>query len=248
MTENISTSVITSEELVTLAERISKLLTEAVLNNPLIDRALLLVQGDMNALNTALSKDTLGIFTKQINEKDYRRDKTFMGFRSFLEAYSYHLDDNLSKAAEHLLAIFRKHGTRLHREGNAVQTTKMKLLMADLELPENATTLATLQATPWLEMMKKENEEFETLVEERNIKESSKESPLINEKKFALGNRLNKLLDMLELMEDSGEPANIGETVAKINEAINQVMTVARGRKTRNHNSKTKEDEEKQIV
>lgn len=248
MIENISISVVEPEELATLAQRISKILTEAAFKNTLIGRALTLIQGDIDALNTALSTSRVSAFTQKVNEKDNRRDKVFIGFRTVLEAYTYHLEENLSKSAEKLLTIFRKYGNRLHREGNAVQTAKMKLLVADLELPENTAELTALQATSWLVMMKKENEDFEALVEERSIEQSGKESSLLNEKKTTLGNRLNKLLDTLELMEDSGEPDNITETVAKINEAITQVMTAARARKTRSNNAKMQAGEGKETA
>ncbi|MDX2303765.1 MAG: DUF6261 family protein [Microscillaceae bacterium] len=233
MIENISTSLLEAEELMTLASRIQKLIQEVKLNNAYVESALRLLQGDIDALNAALTRDKASALTLSVQERDKRRDKAFIGLRTAIEAYTHHLEDEPSALAEKLLAIFRKYGTRLHREGYSIQTAKMKMLIADLELPENLKILQNMHADFWLETMKQENEAFESLVKERNTEQSFKISAQAQEQKFVLGNRLNKLLDMLELAEEGGEAPELKPVLAQVNEAIVQSMSTARSRKTR---------------
>lgn len=238
MIENISFSILEAEELLTLAQRIYDIIQQAQLNQPMIDTSMQLIQKDMAELNTTLGKDVASAYSEEIKEKDNRRDRAFMGFRTYLESYAFHLDELLAQQAESLLGIFKKHGTRLHREGNTIQTSRMNLLISDLQKPEALSKLENLRGSFWLKMIKEENEGFEQLIQARSAEQSAKVSAPVNEKKSLLGNHLNKILNILEILEDSSPSPTLGELVARLNEAISTVMTTARSRKMRNQQGK----------
>ena len=230
--EHVATTILASEELATLAGRIHGLILEASLEASFLQASLQLIQGDIDRLNAALSKERGSSLSQQISEQDDLRDRVFMGFRCYLESYTFHWDQPLAQAADGLLQTFRKHGTRLHREGNTIQTTKMKLLIADLEVDEATNQLNLLKADFWLNKMKQENTTFEELVQARNEEQSSKDSPLIREQKVTLGQNLNKLLSVLELMMASTPSTQLEDLIKQINEAIVPVMATARRRKS----------------
>lgn len=227
---NIPFSILSIEAVVEMANQ-SK--TTIATNHP--EDALL--SSSMAALTDPVKQAILAIgsskkqeLTEQINDADNWRDRGFIGFRKHLEADQYNdWMPGAKEAANNLLNIVARHGTRLHEEGLTVQPALMTSLFEDLEADQAKADLATLNLTEWIVQLKAFQSEFSVLFQQRNELESAKNIPTKVDAKAELVKSLSVLLNGLDFLANS-QAETYGDAAKLVGDIANRIVTSERGR------------------
>ena len=196
-----------------------------------------LLGSSLAGLDTPKQQATLAIgssrkqeLTDQVNEADRKRDRGFIGFRKHVEADQYNdFNADVKQAADNILDIIQKHGTRLHEEGLTVQSALMTSLFDDLDTDQAKADLATLNLINWVGELKTMQDEFTTLFQQRNELESAKDIPTKADAKANLVQVVSVLLNGLDFLANT-QPDTYKETSTLITEVINRIVTSERGR------------------
>ena len=196
-----------------------------------------LLSSALAALDEPKQQATLAIgssykqeLTEKVNEADRKRDRGFIGFRKHVEADLFNDWDLASQeAANNIMLLIQKHGTRLHREGLTVQSALMTSLFADLEAEQAKADVATLGLTQWLSELKDMQSEFTGLFQERNELESAKSIPTKAVAKAGLVKAVSVLLNGLYFLAAT-QPDTYEETSKLVTEIVNRIVTSERGR------------------
>ncbi|MDX2304927.1 MAG: DUF6261 family protein [Microscillaceae bacterium] len=98
----------------------------------------------------------------------------------------------------------------------------------DLQKPENQEALKTLNALEWLDELQQAQVQFEKLYAQRNAETASSEKTKDADDKKELSTALQLVLQTVGVLEATGQPEGIQETVKKINVVIDQAQTAAR--------------------
>lgn len=235
----ISIGLLSPAEMNTLAGRTLELLQSASLQEPLIARAMQLIQSARENLQAVLNKDKGNPLTATVQEKDKERDKAFVFLRDFIKAILQHPDSDTADKAAGLWAYFEKHGTLLYQFGYAHQTSSMGLLFQDLDQAVAQEALQKLGASGFYETLKQKQQDFEAAYAQRTT-EAAEKTPLPYPKEVhtETGRSLNDLFCILKVVylteEEAEEKAKVERLIAQVNEVIDSLMSVARARKTKN--------------
>ena len=170
----------------------------------------------------------MGHIVEEINEADFQRDRAFIGFRKYVEAFQFKdWDRDSQKAAANLIGIIEKHGKNLYREGLTVQSALLASLFEDLDTEQAKSDLATLEVEEWLNHLKNLQNEFTAMIQRRDELEAKKDIPTKADAKAELVKNLNILLSGLDFLTNT-QATKYGETGNLINKIIERIMTSQR--------------------
>jgi hypothetical protein len=233
MIQQVHTTLLLPNELVTLVNRLIAIIEKALANIPFIQKVIKLVKDDLVDLEKTLTKDLSSEYTQQLLDRDNLRDSAFLGLRDFVRANTHRINLEIVKAAEMVYNIIKKHGTALYKMGYIQQSAKLKLLFNELNEPLVQQALATIQAASWYEELKSTQAEFEQMYAEKITDATKKDYPQLYDAKAKLGRDLSVLLDAISVVEKIDDEPDVTTIVHQINEVITDVMTQARARRTR---------------
>ena len=194
------------------------------------------INADLSAIIANTGSSDL---TKQLADKDRARDAAFVGFRDYCKAFSNSSDPVKSAAARKLMALIRKIGWSLQRQGYTEQTASVEVLNEALAEPGSYAQAATdINAETWLRDLHETNAAFEAIVKQKNESIAHDDVPLIADCKRRMVKYLKPLLNYLKLMAEL-KPKTYADTVNRISEEIEYVMPGAKARRTRRENQQT---------
>ena len=104
---------------------------------------------------------------QSIAEADAKRDKLFAGIKTFLKGYEKLPSLPGHAEAMALFEIFKTYGLDLDKLNYAAETAQMNRLLADLEKPENAAKLKTLNLADYTAQLKQAQTDFEEMYAEQ---------------------------------------------------------------------------------
>ncbi len=240
---NLAIYLLNTEECCTLNERLLSIFKTNLSEDSAVEKVIPHIEelnADLTAIMARVSNTEL---TKEIAEKDNARDIAFIAFRDYCKAFSNMPDPTQAAAAGKLTELIRKLGWTLYSEGYTEQTASLQGLFEALEKPEYAQAVTTINADSLVANMKTNHAAFEDAVAlKAQATASQDEIPPASECKQRMNRYLKPLLYYIGLMGDV-DSANYANINAKITEAIEDIMTVARARQTRKENQQAEQAE-----
>jgi hypothetical protein len=239
MIKEISISLLLPAEMNTFAGRVLELLQQAALLEPFVQRNIQLIQASRHTLQATLSKEKGNPYTAIIEEKDKKRDTAYIFLRDFVKTATQHPEEATANKAKELWAFFEKHNTQLYNLGYARQSSNLGLLFGDLDKASAQEALQKLGASAFYDLLKKAQEDFELAYSKKIETQSDKVVlPNMRDAHYETGRHIDGLfsvLGILELSEENAEEkAKIDALIVKINGVVDEMMSIARSRKTKN--------------
>ncbi len=229
-TNKIPFSLLSLEAVLELATQIGETISSRHSEDALLGGALAGLGEPRQQATLAIGSSRKQELTEQVNEADRRRDRGFIGFRKHVEAEQYNdWNTDARQAANNLLDIIQKHGTRLHEEGLTVQSALMTSLFEDLDTEAAKADLATLNLTDWIEQLKTMQNGFATLFQQRNEIETAKNIPTKANAKVALVQASSVLLNGLDFLAVT-QAETYGETGQLVASIVNRIVSSERAR------------------
>ena len=196
--------------------------------DPILSAPLENLKEPIQRVRIAIASSRKKELTEEINEADFQRDRAFIGFRKYVEAFQFKdWDRDSQKAAANLIGIIEKHGKNLYREGLTVQSALLASLFEDLDTEQAKSDLATLEVEEWLNHLKNLQNEFTAMIQRRDELEAKKDIPTKADAKAELVKNLNILLSGLDFLTNT-QATKYGETGNLINKIIERIMTSQR--------------------
>ncbi len=228
--EKISFSLLSIETILELANYCVKTVSVKHSDNSLLNSSLENLKEPISRAILVIASDRKEELTEQINNADLQRDQAFIGFRKYIEVFQYKEWDPAAKqASSNLLAIIRKHGIQLYKEVLTVQSSLMHSLFEDLDTEKARLDIEKLGVGEWLAQLKRLQERFSNILQQRNEVESKKDIPTKAEAKAALVKNVSSLLDGLEFLAEAQSEKYI-ETNKLVNEIANRIIASNSGR------------------
>lgn len=162
-------SKLSIEAVFELANQCAKSFSEKHPEDPILSIPLADLQEPMKKAKLAIASSRKKELTEEISEADFKRDRAFVGFRKYIEAFQFKdWNPEAQRAAANLIRIIEKHGKSLYREGLTVQSALLASLFADLDTDSVKTDLETLNVSEWLNHLKKLQMEFTAMIQRRD--------------------------------------------------------------------------------
>lgn len=221
-------STLSIETTMDLAKQCCEAISASHAEDPILSTPLESLEEPIKRAKLAIASSRKKELTEEINEADFRRDRAFVGFRKYVEAFQFKdWDRNAQKAAANLIGIIEKHGKSLYREGLTVQSALLASLFEDLDDELAKADLATLGVEEWLNHLKKLQDAFSTMIQRRDELEAKKDIPTKADAKAELVKALNILLSGLDFLTNT-QSTKYGGIGNLINQIIERIVTSQR--------------------
>ncbi|MGQ1948286.1 DUF6261 family protein [Geofilum sp. OHC36d9] len=237
---NLSFYLLSAEEILIVSTKIKEIITENLSSDLFCSKVLPLITSANANLSEAIGRDTIQSYTHELSVADDEQDDAFIGFRDYVKAFTNNPDSEKQAAANTLIDVIKKIGWSIWSEGYVNESALMKVLFAELDKEENMTAMTAIGATDWYEHLKTKHAAFEALGQQKITAEAGKDTPLTSSTKKELAKYINPLLSYIELLADM-EGGAYTLAANELDEAIAEVMTIARSRQTRKNNAVSEE-------
>lgn len=190
-------------------------------------------QNALTVADRAFKKENSSALTEVLVELDEKRDKLLVGISTYVEAFTYHFNDEARMAAQLLKDHLATFGGRITKENYMRESALINKLVSDWRTkPELSNCVAALNLNLWLKNLYEANELFNTRYLERNREMGNISGDAFREKKEVLASAYDKLLARLNSHYDILEGVEPFATVAKeINELNEKYHLLIVGRK-----------------
>lgn len=226
MLKQFSHSALTSDELVSTAERFVLCVTKKDHKEVLSNRIRKTTEAS-NYLTEALNETLSSVYARRVQQADLERDDAFQAFKYGALSASYRSDPIIKRAGETLVEIVRKQGFSLYNLGYIAQSEAMRTLMEELEQCQGEVAVCGLMDLQ--EEMLNANDIFNQIYHEKLDENVNHETPQIVIGKGELSKQITLFLNHVELMEED-DFGGVKELVDKINDTIHEMMAQARVR------------------
>lgn len=226
MLKQFSHSLLTSEELVVIAERLIQVVNATSLKDTLENRIKKTTEAS-NVLSEALNESLSNVYASRVQQADLVRDDAFQAFKYGVLSASYRTEPSIKKAGEKLVEIVRKRGFSLYNLGYIAQSEAMRSLVEDLD--RCGAEISHAGVADLLEEMLNAHEQFNQVYHEKINDGSTSETPQVVVWKTELSKQITLFLNHVELLEEDKEEG-IDLLVEKLNTIITDMMEEARER------------------
>lgn len=233
---NLSFYLLSAEESLTVSTKIKEIVMENLSADEFCAKLLPLIISTNAKLSKAIGRNTSQSFTLKLSVVDDEQDVAFIGFRDYVKAFTNNPDPAKQEAANKLLDVIKTIGWSIWNEGYVNESALLKVLFAELDKEENITAMTTINVTDWYNHLKTKHAAFEAVGQQKIAAEAEKDTPLTSSTKKELAKYINPLLGYIELLADM-EDGVYTLAANKLDEAITEVMTIARSRQTRKNNA-----------
>ncbi|OED35689.1 hypothetical protein AB832_06225 [Flavobacteriaceae bacterium (ex Bugula neritina AB1)] len=122
----------------------------------------------INTIDTSFQQAQGSAITQEIIALDERRDRAIIGFRSVIDGYTYHFQNNMATAAKALITNISSHGDSIPRMSYQEETAILNSIVKDMETEgELSQAITTLNLGSWLAELKTANQNFTSKYLER---------------------------------------------------------------------------------
>ena len=112
-------------------------------------------------IDEAFQQSLGSALTQEVIELDERRDKAFIGFKSVLNGFTYHVDATKQAHAKNAINTIENYGKDITRKSYQEETAIITSLVNDLETkPELIAAINDLNVSDWLSELKNANTAF----------------------------------------------------------------------------------------
>ncbi|MEP1033029.1 DUF6261 family protein [Ekhidna sp.] len=226
MLKQFSHSLLTSEELVVIAERLIQAVNATSLKDTLENRIKKTTDAS-NVLSESLNESLSNVYASRVQQADLVRDDAFQAFKYGVLSASYRTEPSIKKAGEKLVEIVRKRGFSLYNLGYIAQSEAMRSLVEDLD--RCAPEISRAGVADLLEEMLNAHEQFNQVYHEKINDGTTSETPQVVVWKTELSKQITLFLNHVELLEEDKEEG-IEKLVGNLNNIITDMMEEARER------------------
>ncbi|MGK0176528.1 MAG: hypothetical protein ACJAYS_000074 [Lentimonas sp.] len=224
----ISFSTLSITTVLELANQCGEALSSKHAEDPILGTPLANLEEPIQKAKLAVASSRKKELTEEINEADFRRDRAFVGFRKYVEAFQFKdWDRDSQKAAANLIGIIEKHGKSLYREGLTVQSALLASLFEELEMEQPKADLTTLGVEEWLNHLMQLQHNFSAMIQRRDELEAKKNIPTKADAKAELVKALSILLSGLDFLTNT-QSTKYGEIGKLISEIIERIVASQR--------------------
>lgn len=194
----------------------------------------------LTAEDTALRVELGSSRSKTIEEQDKLRDKTWNAIYTRTKSSLLSPMDDEVASAEVVMRILDLNGDIRNLPYNE-ESAAMSALTTNLLLPANATHLEKVGITAWVNLLKTQNEEFQTLFNERNAEFAGRTSGDVRAARRAVDPLYEQIVDRINALLILGTAKPVASIfTADLNERISYYKTTLTARSSRNK-SKSKD-------
>ncbi|WP_372641337.1 DUF6261 family protein [Ancylomarina sp.] len=182
-------------------------------------------------------------FTQQLMIQDAIFDQVFIGFKQFVTANTYSLDEDKAKNAEVIWENLEAHDLNLYRLGYEQQIFLCQSLLNEFDKPKNKAAIASLDGvSDQVVLLKTHNDSLRTIFQESKIDEAAKaEGIAASSQKHVVRNILNNdILPYMEVMSKA-KPTEYAASYNVISEYVTSINIKVKARKTRSENQMEEE-------
>lgn len=226
MLKQFSHSLLTSEELVIISERMIQAVNTTSLKDTLGNRIKKTTDAS-SVLSDSLNEGLSNVHASRVQQADLLRDDAFQAFKYGVLSASYRTEPSIKQAGEKLVEIVRKRGFSLYNLGYIAQSEAMRSLMDDLE--RCAVEISHAGVADLLEEMLNAHENFNQVYHEKTDDNTKSETPQVVVWKTELSKQLTLFLNHVELLEEDKEEG-VNVLVDKLNSIITDMMHQAKER------------------
>lgn len=221
-------STLSLESLLELAKQCEEALSARHFEDPILSAPIADLDEPIQKAKLAIASNRKKELTEEINEADFRRDRSFVGFRKYIEAYQFKdWDRNAQRAAANLITIVERHGKSLYREGLTLQSALLTSLFEDLKKDQAQEDLDAIGAKEWLKHLTDLQEAFSDMVKRRDELEAKKDVPTKADAKTELVKKLSVLFSGLDFLTNT-QSTKYGETGKLINGIAERIINSQR--------------------
>ncbi|MEQ8904499.1 DUF6261 family protein [Ekhidna sp.] len=226
MLKQFSHSLLTSEELVVIAERLIQAVSTSGLKDTLGNRIKKTTDAS-SVLSDTLNKGLSNVHASRVQQADLLRDDAFQAFKYGVLSASYRTETSIKQAGEKLVEVVRKRGFSLYNLGYIAQSEAMRSLVEDLE--RCADEISHAGVADLLEEMLNAHESFDKIYHEKTTENTKNEPPQVVVWKTELSKQITLFLNHVELLEEDKEEG-VETLVDKLNIIITDMMQEAKER------------------
>ena len=210
--------------------------------DPFIQVIIDLLKEDTRQLKEALAAISINSLVNEVAELDAIRDDTFIGFRDMVDAYKRRRDETILAAYDKVWPVIEIAGTNLYSLGYTAQSGQLEVLFNELNKPEYTEAINTLGVTSLFEELKQNEINFSIKFKARLEEDTAKTYPTLGEAKKKAVPHVNILIEAIRILEEAS-PGSQEAVITAMNAATNEVMAVARARKTRSESPEDQPEE-----
>ncbi len=240
--KNFPISITDSNELYGFSTRTSTVLDNRLSGDAFVSSYNKSLKEANSELASALGRNLGSDFTGLLFTGDVKRDDGFISLRDYTRSECHSADPARVEAALKVYEAVVNVGTTIYKLGYVDETAKLEALFSELDKPEMQAALQAIEATGRYETLKAAQLEFEATYKDKTITESEINYPLVKDSKIKIAKALNWLLSYVEANAELNTDGFV-KAESEIDEIITDIVTIARARKTRDSNSKKKEEE-----
>ncbi len=224
--------LLSKEEFYTLSKRLLHAIASSAIPAPGKDLLVNRLQAPFQVYEAALNRSVGNPLTKEVEVHDAFRDQCFLGFRTQVEAHTYHWDTSKQAAAKALREVIRRHSWTMQNNGYKKQTAQQGALIQEIGREPAAIQLQLLGLEEWFQQLVNAGQAFEQILQKREMADSQESVTLVDSRK-ALYNDLQATLSFLESQMAFAASAELQQLIHTLNEIITGVTSVAKARHTR---------------
>lgn len=226
MLKQFSHSLLTSEELVVIAERLMQAVSTTT-HKDILGNRIKKTTDASNVLSEALNEGLSNVHASRVQQADLLRDDAFQAFKYGVLSASYRTEPSIKKAGEKLVEVVRKRGFSLYNLGYIAQSEAMRSLVEDLG--KYAVEISHAGVADLLEEMLNAHENFDQIYHEKTTENTKNETPQVVVWKTELSKQITLFLNHVELLEEDKEEG-VNTLVDKLNSVITDMMQEAKER------------------
>ncbi|RUT78727.1 DUF6261 family protein [Ancylomarina longa] len=202
---------------------------EALPIKPLVDKFVFNQEEALAASNRSKSSQ----YTQWLQDKDHRRDESFIAFRNLMEASTHRNNESIAATADAICRIIRGHGWSLYAEGLKVQSAKMASLIKELNADNYQASIASLKANAWYKDMVDDNAAYTQMLEEKTsleVREIDYDTENIYK---SLRLSCDELFETISVLNRLAPDSKYTEIANFSNDCTHKYTTIVRSRKTK---------------
>lgn len=237
MEKLIVPSILSVSDVVTMTDRILKIVQKLTGNDPKLNGLynklnLIFIRLVKNQKNTSKS-----LLTEELNKLDKQRDRAYVALRDILHGFSISLLENVNSKASVLYSTIDKLGVQAYQLGYKAETAVLISLFADFDQDSKTQLLTDLEVLPFYESLKTAQAAFVVAStqksDEKTLRTAETEAAtdILNE----IFPALTSQVAMIQLYSQE-EPEIYSDSYNQILTSIIEINTTARARQTRKQN------------
>jgi cobalamin biosynthesis Mg chelatase CobN len=171
--------------------------------------------------DAALRKIVKSALTEKIKAADAARDAAFSGFTKFLSAMCEHYDDSLRDIARKIEVVAHTYGNVAVKPINE-ETSAIYNMVQDLNSDNYRTLVTQIGLMPWVTKLSQKNNEFETLIQERDRESAAKNHAAVSDERKAIDEIYRHIVNAINAFIFFGELTGVGAFVDTLNAIIHR--------------------------